>query len=171
MLKYLGRKKNIYVDFRALLMRANQILIGACDKASPCFICALDMKKIRVLYRYKFSHPDRNGTQIDKPGTRQIFSKTSHTFQNFTLYEENIIFDFIKKQQEKSDHLKLRKTRESTFSCCGLASKIRPVLLNTLLLAVDDAGIERSGSAKRDNCGKTYECFFHHYVVADIDFQ
>jgi len=43
--------------------------------------------------------------------------------------------------------------------------------LNTLLLVVDDAGIERSVDAKRDNCGKIDEYFFHYYVVADIDFE
>jgi hypothetical protein len=44
-------------------------------------------------------------------------------------------------------------------------------LLNTLLLVVDYVGIERTGGAKRGNCGKIDDCFFHHYIFADIGFE
>jgi hypothetical protein len=96
-----------------------------------------------------------------------------YTFQNYISYEKEIYYLISSiNNKKKTDHLKFRKkTRESTFSYCSLVSRIHPVLLNTLLLAADDAGIERSGGAKRDNFGKIDECFFHHYVVADIDFE
>ncbi len=73
------------------------------------------------------------------------------------------------------NHLKLRKktskSSESGLSCCRRASRTRPVSLNTRSLVVADAGIEKIGGAKLDNCGKIDECFFHHYVVTDIDFK
>ena len=53
---------------------------------------------------------------------------------------------------------------------CHRASRTRPVSLNILSLVVDDAGIERSGNAKRDNCGKIIERFFHHDAVANFDY-
>ncbi len=73
------------------------------------------------------------------------------------------------------NYLKLRKktskSSESGFSCCRRASRTRPVSLNTRLLVVADAGIEKIVGAKFDNCGKIDECFFQHYVVTDIDLE
>jgi hypothetical protein len=85
----------------------------------------------------------------------------------FISYEKKILLNFIHKQQAKRDYLKFRKKKtnesnESGFSCCLLASKTHPVSLNIRSLVADEASIESSGNAKRDNCGYIHECFFHH---------
>ena len=54
----------------------------------------------------------------------------------------------------KISQKKTSESRELGFSCCRLAYKIRPVSLNIRSLVVDDAGMERSVAANRNNCGK-----------------
>jgi hypothetical protein len=119
-------------------------------------------------------HPNPNPNRTG-PDATDTFKNTIN-FLNFCFIRKNIIFNFIHKQQRKKiSYLKFRKktseSSESGFSCCRRASRTRPVSLNTRSLVVDDAGIERSGGAKRNNCGKIDQCFFHHYVVTDIDFE